>query len=92
VRGLLVGAPQTGQGLKGYLNFWLNSGKKIAETFTGQNIPCTFQDGKLVLDKNVIALSGKGWNSFIKGLNRGVGFTGVSIIPQSGREVICPNV
>jgi hypothetical protein len=71
------------------LDFLFNSGKKIAEAFTGQKVPGTFKNGKLVFDKNAFLQSGRRWNSFIKSLHRGVGFTGVSIIPQSGRGVKC---
>jgi hypothetical protein len=97
VVGGLLGGAQTGQGFfdplfkpqtgHGYLDFLFNSGKKIAEAFSGQKVPGTFKNGKLVFDKNAFPQSGRGWNTFIKSLNRGLGFTGVSIIPQSGRGV-----
>jgi hypothetical protein len=94
VGGLLGGAPQTGQGFfnpgkppgLGYIDFLFNAGKGIAETFTGQKMPGSFKNGKLVLDKKALAQSGQGWNSFLKGLSRG---TGLTIIPQAGRGVRC---
>jgi hypothetical protein len=61
------------------MDFIFNAGKGIADTFSGQKVPGSFKNGKLVLDK-----SGQGWNSFVKGLSRG---TGVTIIPQAGRGV-----
>jgi hypothetical protein len=97
VGGLLGGAPQTGQGFfnprkpsgLGYVDFLLNANKGIAQTFSGQKVPGHFKNGKLVLDKKALAQCSQGWNSFINGLNHGVGFTGVSIIPQAGRGVRC---
>jgi hypothetical protein len=67
------------------VDFLFNAGKGIAETFGGQKVSGSFRNGKLVLDKK--AQSSRGWNSFAKGLNRGLGLTGLSIIPQSGRGV-----
>jgi hypothetical protein len=92
VGGLLGGAQtQTGQGFfdgkpgSGFMDFLFNSGKKVAETISGQKIPGHMKNGKLVLDKKVFAQSGKGFDSFVNGLSRGIGFTGVEIIPQKGR-------
>jgi hypothetical protein len=61
VGGLLGGASQRGQGFGGYIDFLFNSGKKIAETFSGHKIPGTLKDGKLVFDKNAIPQSGEAW-------------------------------
>jgi hypothetical protein len=94
VVGGLLGGTQTGQGFfnprkppgLGYIDFLFNAGRGIAETLTGQNMPGSFKNGKLVLDKKALAQSGQGWNSFVKGLSRG---TGVTIIPQAGRGIRC---
>ena len=44
--------------------------------------------GGLAVWRDLGPQSGRGWqDSLIKGLTRGVGFTGVNIIPQSGRGV-----
>jgi hypothetical protein len=99
VSGLLGGALQTGQGMfgflrdprkrpgGGYMDFLFNAGKGIAETFTGQKMSGHFKNGKLILDKKALTQSGQGFDSFVKGLSRDVGFTGVNIIPQAGRGV-----
>jgi hypothetical protein len=65
--GGLLGGTQTGQGLRenkqtghGYMDFIFNAGKGIAETLGGQNVPGLFKSGKVVLDKKVIAQSGRG--------------------------------
>jgi septum formation inhibitor MinC len=68
------------------MDFIFNAGNGIAETFTGQKVPGHFKNGKLILDREALAQSGRGWNSFVKGLSRG---TGVTIIPQAGRGVKC---
>ena len=97
--GGVQGGAQTGHGMfdflrdprkrpgGGYIDFLFNAGKGIAETFTGQKMPGHMKNGKLILDKKVLGQSGKGWNSFVKGLSRG---TGVEIIPQAGRGVKRP--
>jgi hypothetical protein len=54
-----------------YFDFLLNSWKKIAENFTGHNIPGILKDGKLVFDQNAIAQSGQGMDSSIKGFTHG---------------------
>jgi hypothetical protein len=99
VGGLLGGAPQTGKGFfypifnprkpigGGYMGFLFKAGKGIAETFSGQKAPGSFKNGKFVLDKKAIPQSNRGSDSFVKGLSRDVGFTGVRIIPQLGRDV-----
>jgi hypothetical protein len=90
VVGGLLGGTQTGQGIQtghGYADFLFNAAKGIAQTFSGHKIPISSKGGKLILDKKAIAQSGRGFDSFIKGLSRGVGFTGVNIIPQAGRGV-----
>jgi hypothetical protein len=41
------------------------------------------------LDKKALAQSGRGFDSIDKGISRGVGFTGVNIIPEAGQGVKC---
>jgi hypothetical protein len=42
------------------VDFLFNAGKDIAETFTGQKMPGSFKNGKLVFDKNAFPQSGRG--------------------------------
>jgi hypothetical protein len=72
----LRGAPQTGQGLRGYFDFLFDSGKKIAETFSGPKITVIFKGGQVVIDKKKIPQSGGGFDSFFNGLSRGLAITG----------------
>jgi hypothetical protein len=72
---------QTGHG---YLDFLFNAGKGIAETFGCHKIPVSSKGGTLVFDKKAIAQSGRGLDSFIKGLSGGFAITGNA---QTGRGV-----
>jgi hypothetical protein len=68
--GGLLGGTQTGQRLggiienkqtgHGYLDFLFNTGKGIAETFSGHRIPVSSKGVKLVFDKKVIPQPGRG--------------------------------
>jgi hypothetical protein len=48
------------------VDFLLNAAKGIAQTFSGQNVPGHFKNGKLILDKKVIAQSGRGRKKRVK--------------------------